>query len=136
MTMSAAPILAVRRAIVAALKADAALTALVPEGRIFGEKTETGSWPFIRCSEFESDGSELVLGNIHVFSRKPFADEAHQASELVGLLLDDLVLELADGRRAHVVVGATRLIADPEESTAWHSITSVQVDVPRDCSEA
>ena len=132
--MSSAPVLATRRVIVAALKADAALAALVPSGRIFGEKSESKGWPYIRCSEFEGDGSYLVLGNVHSFSRAAFSDEAHQMNEAASEALDGAVLELADGRRANVRVTATRLLADPEESTAWHGVCSIEIDVPRDCT--
>ncbi len=136
--MSSAPLLATRRAIVAALKADAALTALVPAGRIFGEKSKSNAWPFVRCSEFE--GGPLyslapVAANIHAFSKSAFSDEAHQLIEAIGAALDGTVLELADGRRAHVQIASTRVMQDPDESSAWHGVASIAISIPKDCTE-
>lgn len=133
--MSAAPVLEVRRALIAHLKADASLTSLVPAGRIYGEKSESGSWPFIRCGEFEGAPFYEVIGNIHGFSRDAFADQAHEINARVGAALDGAVLTLSDGRRANVVVQQTRLIPDPEESSAWHSVCSILATIAKDCTE-
>ncbi len=133
--MSAAPVLLCRRAIVAALKADPALTALVPSGQIFGEKSRSDAWPFIRCSEFEGEPFYRVIGNIHGFSRAPFADEAHDIAARVAEAIDGAVVDLADGRKAYIDVTATRLLPDPEESTAWHSICTVSIEIPKGCTE-
>ena len=134
--MSAAPVLETRRKVVAALRADSGLLALVPAAQIFGEKSQSSSWPFLRCSEFEGEPLFRVIGNVHAFSRTAFADEAHQLIEAAGNALDGAVLVLADGRKAHVRVTSSRMLADPEESTAWHGILSIAAEIPKDCTGA
>lgn len=133
--MSAAPALEVRQAIVAALKADAVLTALVPAARIYGERSERSGWPFIRCSEFEGAPRYQVVGNVHTFTRSKFADTAHQGNARVGAALDSAVLTLSDGRRANIEVTATRVLEDPDEKDAWHGICSILATIAADCTE-
>lgn len=133
--MSAAPVLEVRQAIVAALKADAVLTALVPAASIYGEKSSSQAWPFIRCSEFEGAPRYTVIGNIHTFTRSKFSDTAHQGNARVGAALDSAVLTLSDGRRANIEVTATRVLPDPDEADAWHGICSILATIAADCAE-
>lgn len=134
--MSSAPVLETRRKVVAALKADAALTALVPGAQIYGPKTDSRLSPFISCREFESDGTTRVIGNVHAFSRATFDDEAHQILEAASEAINHKVLVLAGGRKAHVLVTGSRMLADPEESTAWHGILALSIEIPKDCGEA
>lgn len=73
--------LEIRRAIVAHLRADATVTALVPAARIYGEFAVSDVFPFIRMgypatAQFEAtgwDGSEADFA-IHVFADGPGTD--------------------------------------------------------------
>ena len=134
--MSAPPILYTRRKIVARLKADGVVTALLPSGQIYGERSDADTaWPFSRCGEFEGEPGHSVRGNVHVFSKSDFTDEVAQIAEAIGSSLDGAVLELADGRRANVDVVRTRILPDPAEQSAWHGIVSIVTTIPRDCTQ-
>jgi hypothetical protein len=133
--MSAAPILDTRRKVVARLKADATVIALLPAGQIFGERSDAASpWPYSRCGEFEGEPGHAVRGNVHVFSKAEFTDEVAGIVEAIGTSLDSVVLELADGRRAHVELIRTRILPDPDEQSAWHGIVTILATIPRDCT--
>lgn len=137
--MSAAPKLATRRALVTHLKADAPLIAVLPAGRIFGEKAASDvQWPYIRMGEFESGGDpeHIINCNVHVHSKSDFTDEVLQICELAEGALDGAVLTLAGGERANVDVNLTNIIGDPDERSAWHGIISLEVRVARDCALA
>jgi hypothetical protein len=136
--MSAPPILALRRAIVAHLKADIALTALLPSARIFGERSTEGSWPFSRIGELEAVPGHEIGGAIHVFSKGDFTDEVAAILERIGTSLDDQVLYLGDepfeGPKANVTLVRTRIIPDGAEQSAWHGIATISATVPKDCT--
>lgn len=134
--MSAPPILYFRRKVVARLKADSVVTALLPAGRIFGERSDPSTaWPFSRCGEFEGERGYAVRGNIHVFSKADFTDEVNQIVEVIATSLDGAVIELEDGRKANVDLERTRILADPVEQSAWHGIVSIVATIARDCAE-
>ena len=134
--MSAAPIIPFRRKVVAHLKADSVVTALMPAGRIYGERSDAETdWPFSRCGEFEGEPGHIVRGNIHVFSKSDFTDEVGGIIEAIGTSLDRAVIELADGRKAHVEVERTRILPDPAEQSAWHGIVTVVATIKRPCDE-
>lgn len=133
--MSAAPIIPFRRKVVAHLKADSVVTALMPAGRIYGERSDAETaWPFSRCGEFEGEPGHVVRGNVHVFSKSDFTDEVGAIVEAIGTSLDSAVIELADGRKAHVEVVRTRILPDPAEQSAWHGIVTVVSAIPKDCT--
>jgi hypothetical protein len=142
--MSAPPILETRRGIVAHLKADATitgpLTSPVPAARIFGERSEDGSWPFIRCDSFDGGPGHEIEGVIHVFSKAPFTDEAATILKRIGNSLDSAVVYLGDapfeGPKANVALLRTRIIPDGAEQSAWHGMAFIRATVARDCAEA
>lgn len=134
--MSAAPILATRRKVVARLKADGVVTALLPAGQIYGERSDAATpWPFARCGEFEGEPGHAVRGNVHVFSKAEFTDEVAAIVEAIGTSLDSAVLILADDRRAHVELIRTRILPDPDEQSAWHGIVTILATIPKDCAQ-
>lgn len=133
--MGAAPIFNTRQVIVEDLQAFTALTDEVPADRIFGEKTERGAWPFIRCSDFEGTPRFEIIGNVHTFTRGAFSDDAHRINEIVGNRLDSLVLTLDDGRRVNIEVTQTRLLEDPDEKDGWHAICSILATIAADCDD-
>lgn len=73
--------LEIRRAIVAHLKADATVTALVPANRIYGEFAASDQFPFIRMgysatAQYEAQGWDGSEGDfaIHIFAGGPGTD--------------------------------------------------------------
>lgn len=131
--MSVPPLIPFRRKVVARLKADVVVTALLPAGRIYGERSDADTaWPFSRCGEFEGTFEE-VRGNVHAFSKGDFTDEVGGIVEAISTSLDGAVIELADGRKAHVSVERTRILPDPAEQSAWHGIVSVVAAIKKDC---
>lgn len=131
-----APLIPFRRKLVARLKADAVVTALLPAGRIYGERSDADTaWPFSRCGEFEGTFEE-VTGNVHAFSKSDFTDEVGGIVEAISSSLDGAVIELADGRKAHVTVDRTRILPDPAEQSAWHGIVMIVAKVKKDCDAA
>lgn len=92
----------IRRAIVAHLRADATVTALVPSSRIYGEfvATPTGqqpTFPFIRLgysqsSPFEAtcwDGSDNTV-TVHVFAQGPGTDSVETIASRVIQSVQDM----------------------------------------------
>lgn len=135
--MSAPPILALRKKIVAHLKSDATILAVLPSGQIFGERASSDPiWPFSRIGELEGSPGHVVNGNIHVFSKGDFTDEVNGIIERIGTSIDSAVLELPDGRTAHLALVRTRILPDPEEQSAWHGIVEFEARIARDCNDA
>jgi hypothetical protein len=133
--MSAPPILETRRKIVARLRADAIVTAMLPAVRIFGLRSDPSTaWPFSRMGEFEGEPGYRVRGNVHVFSKADFDDEVAQLVERIAASLDGAVLILGDDRRANVELAGTRILPDAAEQSAWHGIVSIIATIPRDCA--
>lgn len=136
--MSAPPLLACRQAVVRTMAEDAVLTATTIGDRIYGERTEPKKlrWPFIRCDGFDAIPQWQVSGLVHIFSKGPFADEAHTITEIVAQLFDARSIDLQNGSRAFVNVDRSRIIPDGAEADAWHGIVSLTMNVPKDCLEA
>lgn len=138
--MSAPPILALRRSIVAHLKADATVVAVLPAARQFGERSTAGSWPFSRVGELEGEPGHEIVGAIHVFSKAEFTDEVWLILERIGESLDSAVLYLGDapgeGPKANLELVRTRVIPDAAEQSAWHGIATIRARVERDCLTA
>jgi Protein of unknown function (DUF3168) len=119
--------LELRQAIVAHLRADANVTALVPAARIYGEYAGIDpEMPFIRCgdqiaSSFEAtcwDGMESDF-NIHVFAQGPANDAVSRISKRVVASMDGFTpaaLSMADN-----AWGGTQYMADGV-STNRHSV--------------
>ena len=134
--MSAPPILETRRKVVAHLRADAVVTALLPALQIYGERSKADTdWPFSRCGEFEGAPGHVVRGTVHVFSKEDFTDEVGQLVEVIGSSLDSAVLTLDDGRRAVLSLGTTRILPDPEEQSAWHGVVPFIATIAKDCTD-
>lgn len=120
-------ILETRKAIVAALRANAAVTAIVPSARVYSEEAPANAvWPFTLCglpTEIPSpascwDASELSV-TIHGFARGPGMDAASALGDAVKRALDGL----------HVVRGElvldmqhqqTQIIRDTSETSDYH----------------
>lgn len=120
--------LPVRQSVVAHLKADAAVTALVSASRIYGEESPIQpEYPFIRyglpfSAPYEAtcwDGSTHRV-TIHVFARGPFTDAAARIAKAVVASIDTLdlgALSLVDSEW----VGNT-WFRDTDETSLYHVV--------------
>lgn len=135
--MSAPPILALRRTIVAHLKADETVIAVLPAARQFGERSQDLGWPFSRVGEFEGAPGHEIRGAVHVFSKGDFTDEVNTIVERIATSLDGAVLTLDEdvARRANIALLGTRVIPDGAEQSAWHGIVTILATIARDCTD-
>jgi hypothetical protein len=141
------PSLSVRGKIIAALKADAQLTAIVPAARVYpGKSPASPVFPFIRVpiltgtvAELDGGSGSDQSGVIHCFTKlkvsKPPAagdvpdPEAQAATinrHIVRIVsgIDDV--DLGDGESLGVQAVQTQVIEDSAEADAYHGIVSVR----------
>jgi hypothetical protein len=134
--MSAAPILALRRAVVTHLRADATVTATAIGSRIHGERAPaTPTWPFARYGSSDATPGFEIEAPVHVFSKNEFTDDVNAIAEAIGNSLDGAVLALSGGRKAYMTWLGVRVVGDGTEQSEWHAIVSFRATVPRDCAE-
>lgn len=135
--MQAPPIKGVREALVTRLKASAPVTALLPAAQIYGERSDPKTpWPFSRMGEFDGSPGQVVVGNVHVFSKSIVTDEVNDIAEVIGTDLDGAVLQLeADGRRIHVELVGARTMQDSTEQSGWHAVVAIRCTIKRDCDD-
>lgn len=131
--------LSVRGAVIAALKADAALIALVPAGRIYPNKTPADvAWPFVKLgvlmnspARYDCGGGGDVTGAVHVFVKKtasildPEAATYRINKEIVRIL-DGLDL-VVDGSDLGCHVTLSQVMEDGAEADAYHGLVSIRV---------
>ena len=135
--MAVAPILLLRRAIVAHLRADATVTALIPAARIYGARSPaTPVWPFVRYGVSDAVPAYEITAPLHVFSKADFTDEAVLIADAIGNSLDEQVLGMSDGRNAHLRWAGARVIPDAAEASAFHAIVTIAATVARECAAA
>lgn len=122
------PALALREAIVTALKADVALIALVTAAKIFGEfPGSEPDRPFIRYGEADAvplrsschEGAAIAFP-IHAFSAEKFTDEVMDMNAAIVACLDGKVVTLDGGAKATIVLGSSQLLRDGADPNAWH----------------
>ncbi len=125
------PTLALRRAIIGALKADSGVTDLVADGRVYGERALAKPiFPFIRYGITDArpkrgtcwDGATIDLP-IHAFSKAEFTDEAVNINRAIQLALDGKALQLEGGATAYVTWAGSTVIPDAAEAGIWHGIS-------------
>jgi len=138
--MSRDSTLPVRKAILRALKVDAAVKALVPASRIYPPQTPaTPTWPFIRFGIATAlplrasgmDGSTIIVA-VHAFAKGPGEDSAALIAAAIGKALDGATLNLPDASypaTAHVTTTGSQLLRDTEEAGAWHGVVNIEVAV-------
>lgn len=129
----------VRRAVIARLKSDAPLIAVVPAAQIHPSTTPASpTWPFIRWDAPFSvpTGRDCMAGAtvtffVHVFAkpRLQFGAEIETAesfceriSGLAKTRLHLAALTLPNGALAKVRVRSVRTMMDGAESDAWHGV--------------
>jgi hypothetical protein len=132
--MALDPSLLLRQAIVTHLKADAALLALVPADRIFGEQPGAlPDRPFVRYGEDESrprrsscwDGATVDFP-VHAFSADKFTDEVKAMSAAISAALDGLVIELSPAITARLQWLGSQVMRDGGDPNAWHGFSRFQ----------
>lgn len=134
------PSLSVRGKIIAALKSDATLIAIVPAARIYpGKSPASPTFPFIRVpiltgtvAELDGGSGSEQSGVIHCFTKlatsvpDPEAQAATINRHITRILsqIDDV--DLGDGESLGVHVVQTQVIEDSAEADAYHGIVSVR----------
>lgn len=127
--------LAVRKAVVAKLRATPALTALVPAASIYGEEAPAmPAWPFIRyqlptLEQYENScgdgaGQEVTL---HVFARGPGMDACTGICVAIHDALLDDVLAVEPLGLVSLDYRLTRLLHDQDEAGAYHGLVRYEV---------
>lgn len=135
--------LAVRSGLIALMKANALLVALVPKASMFSQwTTAVPAYPFIRSGPPAGipirasclDGQELNLA-MHAFSIGvttggtlilPPEDHAGQIGAAIAKALDGKVITLSTGK-ARVLWTGNQLLQDPEESQVFHAVVNIRV---------
>lgn len=137
----------VRRAVLARLKADAALTALVPAGSIYPQAVPGSGepeWPFIKLGPTGTlrlraacVRGGLVSVDVHAFARartsggitqETAEDHASRIGAEIERLLDGVNLALEGGAKAKIDLGDIRLLQDSEPD-AFHWFAQVNARV-------
>ena len=122
-------LLETRKAMIAAMRTDAALTALVPAARIYGEEAPANAvWPFILCglpSEVPDrascwDGTRMGVV-VHCFAKGPGMDIASAISNAVKRALDG-VRAVRGGLAVDIQHAQTQIVRDSAEASAYHGI--------------
>lgn len=133
------PSLEVRGAIIAALKGDVQLEAIVGE-RIYPPKTPaTLTWPFIRLGVLSSaplrpDGGfgGDVSGVVHCFTKLDSATvpdpeaQARQINAHIARVLDAIGDTAISPLALAVHVTLAQVFDDPSEADAWHGVVSIE----------
>lgn len=136
--MSVAPILGLRRAIVAHLRADTNVTTLGSPAlgaRIYGERTPAVlTWPFVRYGQSDARPGFEITAPLHAFSKATYTDEVAAIAEAIGNSLDGQVMTLADGRKARLRYVGHQVVPDAAEASAWHAIVRVDANVVLECA--
>lgn len=135
----------VRRAVLARLKADSALTAMVPAGSIYPQAVPSEPvWPFIKLGPTGTlrlraacVSGGLVSVDVHAFVRartlggvtqETAEDHASRIGAEIERLLDGVNLVLEGGAKAKVDLGDIRLLQDSEPD-AFHWFAQVNARV-------
>ena len=126
------PSLELQKAIVARLRADVDLTAIVA-GRIFDQPPPNATFPYVTLGEADVvvqraafyDGSEVSM-TIHGWSRAVGFPEVKRIAGAIRASLHEAPLELADGERLiDVEVADNRALRDPDGLTS-HAVLTVR----------
>lgn len=132
MTTTLDPSLAVRGQIIAALKADAQLTAIVPAARIYPRKVPASpTWPFIRLGVLTAtplrldctDGAE-VTGAVHCFVKA--VPGSIPDPEALAMTINSHVARVLDALEDGAVSQA-QVIEDGAEADAYHGFVQIGI---------
>ena len=135
----------VRRAVLARLKADAGLTALIPAASLFGQDAgHAPSMPFAKLGPAftrrrkmaGSDGG-VISFDVHAFARarevagavvETGEDHASRIGAAIETALNDTNITLEDGSNAHIRLSDMQLMQD-DEPGAFHYLAQVNAKV-------
>ena len=133
--------LPLRQAIVATLRGDADLTALVPVARNYGMRSPPEPlYPFTRYGSPDAqpmkaqcmDGASVGF-TIHSFSAADFEDECASINAALATALDNVTLDLAADAgfpaKAHVRWLGSQIVPDAMEASVWHGINRFEAGV-------
>lgn len=129
---------ATRLAILARLKADSALTALVPAARIYPSRTPASlTWPFIKLGVINDTpyrpsgaiGSQNLIGAIHIFTKASATSldaeyQCHQIRREVVRAIDAMGGIVISGGTLHLRYDGGTVLQDGEEADAYHGIVN------------
>lgn len=126
--MGISPTVHARTTILAALKADATVTARIPAARLYPAKTPNAPLkPFGRYGTATSEPDRYscwrggdVSGAYHVFAGVNAAAGIYDPEQWVGDTVD-VVAEAIDSIEDCYVV-RTQVLPDPEEADVWHGV--------------
>lgn len=120
--------LALRKAIVTVLRADATIAAACGS-RVLDYVPDPPAFPYIRygvdiVSPFEATGvaGGDIAVTIHVFTHGNSTDQAKSLMKAVLKALDERPLVLSDGYLIDIAFAGSRLIADQDVASAYHGI--------------
>ena len=124
----------VREAVVAFLRAQASLTALLPAGRIYGQMQPPNAvYPFIRFGSPDADPLEYscmngctVTADLHVFSENE-QECAAIAAELV-IVLDGKTVDLGADKVADARWTGGPMLRDPDDEKLWHGVRTFEFE--------
>lgn len=128
-----------RGKIIAALKSDAQLTAIVPAGRIYPARSPASpTFPFIRvpmligtAAPLDGGSGSDQAGVIHCFTKlantvpDPEAQAATINAHIARVLSSIDAVNLDDGEALGVHVTQTQVIMDAAEADAFHGMVSI-----------
>lgn len=141
------PSLSVRGKIIAALKADAQLTVIVPAARIYPSKSPASpTFPFIRVpmligtvAELDGGSGSDQSGVVHCFTKlkvstppaagdvlDPEAQAATINAHIVRIVSAIDAVPLADGESLGVHAVQTQVLEDSAEADAYHGVVQVR----------
>lgn len=130
---------AVRRAVLTQLKADAAVTALIPAARIFPPKRPAKpERPFAGYTNVIAtplratclDG-QTVRFRVQAFDGSSADDTASNMADAIAASLDGAVLALEGGGKAHVQLLDTIVGQDGNEASSWAATLRFEATVVR-----
>lgn len=134
----------IRRAMLAQMKGNAALVALVPAASIYGQTVPANkAWPFIRTGAPSATGAvrgTCMDGATGIVAVHGFSNGRYQGSMLVETAEDhagrigDAIAEALDGVRLALDGGGEvrlrwtgdQLLQDPEEAGAFHTVQNFE----------
>lgn len=136
-------LLPVRRAILTLLKADAALTALVPAAQIYAQAARSNDlWPFIRWGSPSAvprrasclDG-QIISSALHGFSKGRWSGKRElETAEDHAARIGAAIAAAVDGRRvaipggyAAIRVSGSQLLLDRDEASAFHTVQNLRI---------
>lgn len=131
--------IAARRAVIAWMRADAALTALVGATSIYGEQpTAKPDWPFVRYGAAivlpdrasGLDGCSLAI-SISAFAHGPGADAAAAIGAQIAKI-EEAEINTEAGDRLNIFWTGSQLLRDTAEADAWHSLQTFEIALATD----